>query len=394
MKKYFFLIQLIIVFALLIVDINLSAQEYSAETRKRIQDVENKLISRQATSDTTRWSLSERMDHYKVPAVSIAVIENYKIDWVKSYGWADKENKIPATTQTLFQAASISKSINAIGILNWVKANDIDLHADINTYLNSWQFKYGKKANGKKISLANLLSHTAGLSYDGFFGYEPWQPLPTIEQILMGKKPANSKKVKSICEPDKQFNYSGGGTLISQLMLSENIGIPYDNYMKEKVLNILGMTNSFFTQPPPENVPLATSHWMSGTPLEGEFHIYPELAAAGLWTNPTDLGHFIIEIQKSLLGRSNLLLSQEATKEMLTPYLKDEIPGLGYTCFGFFITKINGKSYFSHGGNVEGSNCYYFGSMEDGKGLVIMTNSENFNIIPEIIQSVGKVYKW
>lgn len=362
---------------------------YSVETEQRIQQVENKLISPQASSDTTRWSLFERMEFYKVPAVSIAVIDNYQIDWARAYGWADKEAQIPATNNTLFQAASISKSINAVGVLNWVESNNIDLNADIDNYLKSWTLTSRENANGQTISLANLLSHTAGISGDGFFGYKVDEPLPTVQQILSGEKPANSEKVESLFEPNQKFQYTSAGIIITQLMLSDNTGMPYDTYMKEQILNPLGMEGSFFTQPPSKDAPLAAAYWASGNPLEGKYHIYPEMASSGLWTNPTDLSRFIIEVQKSLNEDSNSLLSQGMTKKMLRPYLKDGNSGLG-----FFITEINGRSYFSHGGNNEGFNSYYFGSMEGGQGVVVMINSENFDILPEIIQSVGKVYGW
>lgn len=362
---------------------------YSAEKEALIQRIENNLIPPSADSSDITWSLTERMANYNIPAVSIAVIKDYQIDWARAYGWADKESQIPATTKTLFQAASISKSLNAVAVLNWVEENNVDLDTDINEHLNTWKLKSRKKAKGKKISLANILSHTGGLSGHGFNGYEIDKPLPSTEQILNGKKPANSKGIKSIFEPNKEFKYSGSAVMMTQLMLEQNTGAKYDVYIDNKVLKPLGMTESFFTQPPPKDAPLATAYWAQGIPLKGKYHIYPELATAGLWTTPTDLCKFIIEIQKSLIGQSNKLLTQKMTKRMLSPYLKD-----GNTGLGVFIEHLKNKTYFTHGGSNEGFKCYYYGSMEEGNGFVVMVNSENFDIFPEIVRSIFKEYKW
>ncbi len=383
-----FCLLIIVIFSLS----DLSAQTNqidSTEIKKLIKRVENTLMPPSSDSTNTTWTISERMEFYKIPAVSIAVIDNYQLSWAKAYGWANKEAKVPATTKTLFQAASISKSLNAVGILNWTESNNIDLNADIDNYLESWKIKNRKGANGKKISIANLLSHTSGLSGHGFNGYKVGEPTPTTEQILDGKKPSNSKKIKSISQPNRIFKYSGSGVMITQLMLSQNTGVPYDKYMKETILNPLGLTESFFSKPSPNDTRLATAYWAQGTPLDGKYHIYPEMAAAGLWTNPIELSKYIIEMQKSLIGESNMLLSQEMTKRMLSPHLKDGMTGLGV-----FFESLKGHNYFTHGGSNEGFKCYYYGSMEDGKGLVIMTNSENFDIHPEIVRSIFKVYGW
>jgi CubicO group peptidase (beta-lactamase class C family) len=174
--------------------------------------------------------------------LSVAVIQNYKMVWAKAYGWADDSLKVPATMQTLFQAASISKSLNGVGVLKLVQDKKIDLYADINDYLTSWEFPYDSLSKGKKISMINLLSHTAGLTVHGFDGYSPGEPLPTIEEILDGKKPANSDPVRSMNAPGLKSEYSGGGTVITQLIVMDVTHAAYDQYMYDNVLKPLGMT--------------------------------------------------------------------------------------------------------------------------------------------------------
>ncbi|RFM31630.1 serine hydrolase [Chitinophaga silvisoli] len=359
---------------------------YAQTDKEKILQVEKNLVGTIQLSGETPWTITERMTHYKIPGLSIAVIQHYKIAWAKGYGWANDSLKIPVTTNTLFQAASISKSLNGVGILKLVQHNKLDLYTDINTYLTSWHFPYDSLAKGKKITVANLLSHTAGLTVHGFRGYLQGAPLPTVIQILNGEQPANSDPVRSMFEPGIKSEYSGGGTIISQLIVMDITHRPYADYMKEEVLQPLGMTASTFSQPPVEIQPtlLATAYRGDGKPIEGNYHIYPEQAAAGLWTNPTDLAKYIIETQLAAEGRSAKVLNQATTKLRLTPYLDKS------AALGVFIDTESG--YFGHGGGNDGFRCQYYGSLKDGNGVVVMINSDNGSILPEVINSVAKVY--
>ncbi|MGU9938553.1 serine hydrolase domain-containing protein [Empedobacter brevis] len=276
-------------------------------------------------------TLKERMNFYEVNAVSIAVVKDYKIEWIKAYGLADVSEKRPTTTETLFQAASISKSFNSLGILKLVEAQKLNLDQDINTFLKTWKFSYDSISKGRKINIAQLLNHTAGLSVGGFGGYEKGQALPSITQILDGAKPANSNAVRSIFEPGLKFQYSGGGTTISQLILEDTTGEEYADYMLKNVLQPLGMKQSSFNQPPSANKKnLLATGYNGKVEVVGKYHIYPEQAAAGLWTNPTDLAKYIIDTQLSLQGKSNKVLSKEMSIERLENNL------------GVFVQNYNG----------------------------------------------------
>ena len=160
---------------------------YDKATEDTIKMVENNLSgSVQIQDSVNTWNIEERMKAKEIYGLSIAVIRNYKIAWVKAYGIADKDANTPVTTQTLFQAASISKSLNSVGVLKLAQDKKIDLYTDINTYLKSWQFPYDTVSHGKKITIANLLSHTAGLTVHGFPGYNRKDTIPALPQILDG----------------------------------------------------------------------------------------------------------------------------------------------------------------------------------------------------------------
>jgi CubicO group peptidase (beta-lactamase class C family) len=329
------------------------------------------------------------MKHHNIQGVSIAVIHDFKLEWVKGYGWADVSGKRPVTEKTLFQAASISKSLNGVGVLKMAQDGKIDLQGDINDYLTTWKFPYDSVSNGKPITIAALLSHTAGLTIHGFPGYAKGDTLPAVQQVLDGQKPANTEAVRSFMEPGLNVVYSGGGTTITQMIVTDVTGEKYDEYMQENVLDPLGMKGSSYRQPPAgiDSALLATGYKPDGTPVTGKYNIYPEQAAAGLWTNPDDLCSYIIETMLSYNGKSQKVLTPEFTRLRLTPVMADA--GLGV-----FLNTGDSVLYFSHSGGNEGFTCYYVGDAINGNGMVIMTNSDNGSLSAEVANSVATVYGW
>lgn len=368
----------------------LSAQNtYSKEVLEQIKQVENSLAGR-IKINGKGYNLLERMAYYKVRGLSVAVVNNYQVVWAKGYGWADEKEKRPVTPQTLFEPGSISKSLNAVGVLKLVQDKKLDLNADINTYLTSWKFPYDSLSKNKKITLAQLLSHSAGLSVHGFPGYDRKEKIPTLPEVLDGKKPANTPAVRSEFEPGLRFQYSGGGTTISQLILKDVTHEDYAQFMYNTVLKPMGMVNSSYNQPPANDKLklVATGYYEDGREVEHQFHVYPEQAAAGLWMNPSDLCHYIIETQLSYEGKSSKVLTPEMTRLRLTPY-NDKSSALGV-----FIEERGASTYFQHGAGNEGFRGQYYGSLEGGNGVAVFVNSDNGNILYEVINAVAETYNW
>jgi CubicO group peptidase (beta-lactamase class C family) len=364
--------------------------KYTAQTLEKIKQVENNIRGGIVVNDERPNTIAEQMAKYKVNGMSIAVIHDYKIAWAKGYGWANVEEKRPMSTQTLFEPGSISKTMNALGILKLAQEKKVDLYTDINTYLRSWKFPYDSLSKGKKITLAQLLAHQAGLTVHGFPGHDIKGPIPTIYEVLDGKKPSFTPAVRSEFEPDLRFQYSGGGTSISQVLLSDVTQQAYDVWMYNNVLKPIGMVNSTFAQPPAKNKwPLCSSAYNSeGTPIERKFHVYPEQAAAGLWMTPTDLCRYIIDMQLAWKGGKSKVLSPEMVKLHLTPY-RD-----GPTAMGTFIEDHDGAIYFQHGARNDGFCGQFFGSLEDGYGVAIFLNTDNGRLLGDVINSVAKAYNW
>ena len=355
----------------------------------QIKRVEQGLLPAVLIKGEPSFSITERMKFYKVPALSIAVIKDFKIEWARAYGLKDLESNEPATTETLFQAGSISKSVNAMVVMKKVEQGRIALDEDINSKLTSWKLPDNEFTAKKKVTLRNLLSHTAGTTVHGFPGYAITEKVPTLQQVLDGATPANTAPVRVDLEPGTRFRYSGGGTTISQLAIMDIEKKPYPDIARETVLAPLGMRNSTYSQPLPADwrKKAATGYRANGNEVEGKIHIYPEMAAAGLWTTPTDLAKFAIELQLSLAGRSNKILTKQSVETMTSSFMEDV--GLG-----FFIEKHGNALYFGHGGADEGFRAELLVSRDKGYGIAVMVNSDNGLILREVIRGVAREYGW
>lgn len=368
----------------------------------RIKEVENNLIPFVPVKGFEGWNIIDRMKYYKVPGVSIAVIKDFKIDWAKGYGLADTTKNIPVSTETMFSAGSISKFLMAVTALKMVENGQITLDQPINNYLSSWKIAENELTQKTPITLRLLLSHSAGTSQSSYFGFTPSQKLPTIVEVLSGAKISETRPVVVNSEPGKAFRYSGGGSMIAQLALMDVSKKSFATLTQELLFDKLSMSNSTFEQPVPTKFTkqsawaYSTASWFKGMP-----YVYPQQAAAGLYTTPTDLAKFFIDVQKSYLGKGKIL-SEATTKQMLTAQqnvsdgaYKEQI-GVG----PFLIQRSDNKDpdgvYFEFTGVNAGFLAYGMGSITNGNGVIIMLNSgDDVNGLgKEIRRAVAKAYNW
>lgn len=346
-------------------------------------------LSQSPNEPPVQKNLQELMELYKVPGLSIAVIDDYQIIWAKAYGVTDAGSHTPVTTKTLFQAGSISKPVAATGALHLVEQGKLSLDENVNQKLKTWKVPENEFTKTEKVTLRRLMSHTAGLTVHGFPGYDVDEPLPTLVQIFDGEKPANTPPIRVDFVPGTKERYSGGGITIEQQLMIDVTGKPFPDLMREVVLEKIGMNDSSYKQPlPPNRAGLtAGGTYRDGKSVHGRWHIYPEMAAAGLWTTPTDLSAFVIEIALSKHQKANHVLSEKMTNEMLTPVMDEA--GLG-----FFLDKEN-PGQFGHGGADEGFQALLTMNAETGKGLAIMANSDNgIAVAGLVLRSVAKEYAW
>ena len=337
-------------------------------------------------------TVAELMEEFGVPGVSVAVIQDFKIHWAKAYGVADVETGQLVDIETMFQAASISKPVAAIGVLRAVQDGLFSLDDDINDILDSWTLDGREFTRNRPVTPRTLTSHTSGLGDGfGFPGYDPEQPLPTTVQILEGHELSNVGSVFMEREPMTFFEYSGGGVTVMELALSDVRRRPFVDVLQEGVLAPIGMTRSSYAQPisPEHNQNAARAHDNNGESRGPKWHVYPEHAAAGLWTTPTDLARLIIEVQLSASGESNRVLSQSMIQEMLNPV------GVGPFAVGFTVSKVGEGWYFSHGGSNWGFRALMLAHKVKGYGLVVMTNADQGStVINEISRRIQYTYNW
>ena len=334
------------------------------------------------------YTITERMRHYKVPGISIAVVKDGKLAWAKGYGVANKKTKKSVNENTLFQAGSISKPIAALAALKLVQDKKVDLDTDVNQYLNSWKVPQSSFTEQQAVTLRQLLTHTAGITVHGFPGYQQDKSLPSNAEVLNGK--GNTPKIFVDQVPGSIWRYSGGGYTVIEQIVEDITKISFDEYLQTEILVPLNMLHSTFEQPLSKaKWPLASAAFNhNGEQIKGNWHNYPEQAAAGLWTTPSDLANYILAIQGARKGNKQQLLNANTVNEMLTihqgnwglgPILKEHKQGL----------------IFSHGGKNVGFTNNFTAYTNRGDGIVIMANGDNAEpLIAELKVAISTHYHW
>jgi CubicO group peptidase (beta-lactamase class C family) len=345
-----------------------------------------------AGGELSTLTLAQVMERFHVPGVSVAVIRDFKIHWAKGYGSADVMDGSKVAPDTMFQAASISKPVAAMAVLKAVQDGRFGLDDDVNTIVRSWKLPTGDFTKAGPVTPRSLLSHTSGLGDGfGFPGYHPSAPVPTLVQILDGQKPSNVGPVRLERAPLMAMKYSGGGVTLMQLAMTDVLGKPFADIMRQTVLDPLSMTHSTYEQPlsADRDKHAARAHGVEGQAMDAKWHVYPELEAAGLWTTPSDLAQFLIEVQQSIQGRSNRVLTRAIAQEMVNPV------GVGDYAVGLSVFKRGEGWYFGHGGSNWGFRCDMRAHRIKGYGVVVMTNGDRgARVIAEIEDRVASAYHW
>lgn len=364
---------------------------------ERVERVLKGLRSRMEVEGApARWSLEERMAAYKVPAASIAIIDGGRIVWAQGFGVKEVGGHDPVTATTLFQAASCSKPVAASAMLRLVEKRTLSLDQNVNDYLKSWKLPENEFTKQEPVTLRRLATHNGGTTVGGFPGYKVGVPRPTVPELLDGKAPANTVPVRVDTLPGQRFRYSGGGVTIMQQLLIDVTGVAFPTFLQQQVLGPLGMTHSTFDQPLPEAraADAARGH-EKDLVVPGGWHVYPELAAAGLWTTPTDLATWSIAMADALAGRSDKFLSQAVASQVIS----SAVPGRSAQeriGLGLFLTGTGDNLTFGHGGQNEGFLSEFKMFPNRGQGVVIMINTgeSGYGLIREIQFAVAAEYGW
>lgn len=349
---------------------------------------------------TNTKTLAERMEHYKTPGVSIAVVNNNQIEWTKAYGVMDINTGAPVTTETIFEAASTSKLVTAVMVLHFVQEDLLELDENVNSYLKTWQVPENKYTLDEKVTLRRLLTHQAGLpatnyDHDESIGY------PTLVDVLNGESPALNKPAIPEFTPGTKWQYSNIGYNVIQLLLEDMLGKTFQQIAEEIVFIPLGMHNSTFKYPldSERKNREAMPHDEEGNSRKPEMHL-SALAQGGLTSTPTDLAIFTKELMLSYQGKSERILSQEMTKRLFTTECEidqNNFPLPFSEGLGVFLMGKGRNILFTHpGSNYPGLLCWLIGWPELGTGAVVMTNGAGLEngifIAIEIVSAIDIEY--
>ncbi|MBC7789376.1 MAG: beta-lactamase family protein [Anaerolineae bacterium] len=364
----------------------------AVDIAERIGRIERGLlpaIAVRGRADTT-FVLADRLRRYGVPAVSIAVIDGGRVVWARAYGKVEAGRSEPVDTTTLFQAGSIGKMVTSVAALRLVDEGVLKLDENVNNRLAAWKVPESALTSDSPVTLRRLLSHGAGVGVASFYpGYKPGEPVPSLRQVLDGLPPATNPPVRVEIKPGTEWRYSGGGTSIVQQLLVEVTKTDFPSFMQRVVLEPAGMRRSTFVLP--ETTDLrghATAHSPADAPVPGRWRTHPELAAAGMWSTPSDLAQFGVMLLNVKRGASATILKPGTALKMLTRQIGSW--GLGVALSG----GSGDSATFGHEGSTVGftSRLLLFG--ETGQGVAIMTNGESEALINEITRSVASEYKW
>jgi CubicO group peptidase (beta-lactamase class C family) len=372
----------------------MSTSDLEQRIRRVMSDLrEETTVPGQVRSPCT---VEQRMAQTCTPAVSVGVIDNCEVAWARGFGTLAAGAE-PAAANTPFQRGSISKPVFALAVMKLAEMGTIDLDADVNDTLASWLLP-ANDGWQPRVSLRQLLSHTAGTTVHGFPGYPASGPWPTVSQILQGVPPANTQPIVVDVLPGTQLRYSGGGTTIAQQAVVDVTGTPFPELMRKLVLNPVGITDSSFEQPAPPAFAkrVAKSHSWNGAETQGGYHVYPEMAAAGLWTTAADLALLGVEVMRALRGDSSRLgLAPETVSSMLRAQLPNQEIGQEFVGLGWFCAGKEQTFRFGHDGWDHGYVATMLMLPAIGKGVVVMVNSnQGWMLRGEIAAAVGREYGW
>ncbi len=363
----------------------------SESVARRIAIVEQNLLPPVVLKGVlrTRMSLGDGMARFHVPAVSVAVIDNYEIDWARSWGLRDKERNLRADAATVIQAGAISQPVAAAAALRLVADGRLTLDGDVNQWLKSWKVPENDFTRIEKVTVRRILSHSAGLTPGAYPGYERGAPLATIPQILDGLTPATNPPLRVVAVPGSQYRYSAGGYALLQLLIADVTGENFPKLAQELVLAPCGMRQSTFEEPLPTafREDAATPYGDDGVAVFGGARVYPEMAASGLWTTASDLARFAIEVMKSKDEKGSLLPPRLA-RDMLRP----QSGGYG---LGFALQGGSAPRLFGHNGATDGFEAMLLCTTELGRGAVVMTNAAGgIRLARQIMLGIASAYGW
>ncbi len=326
--------------------------------------------------DNGSLSILEAMAEGGLVGLSIAVIEDYRIAWARTYGVKEKGGDDAIDRETAFSAASMSKAVTGTLAAILAEKGKIELDVPVGDYLERWQLPENEHTEAVAITLRHLLSHTAGTTQHGFDDHYLGDEIPTLAQVLDGESPATTQPLQIDLRPGTEWRYSGGGFVIAQMAIEDHLGRSLADLAAEHLFAPLGMTHTTMSQPGEEGFPTnaAKAHDETGRVIQTGLPICPQLAPSGMWSTPSDLAVFLIEVQNALRGHETKVISPAVAK-LVTTEIAGSF-GLGFA----LVARIHGdwqSGWFGHGGANTGTGGDMAASLEGGRGFIFFGNGPN-----------------
>ncbi len=399
--------RVILLTCLMIANIVLS-QGLPLTVKQKLMNVENgivefsspeSLIYPQKFDSKNIKSIQQRMSDYKVPGVSIAIVDGNAEPYSMAFGVLKEGGIEMVNEETIFQAASTSKLLTSVIVLHYVEKGLLNLDEDVNKYLKSWKVPENEFTKTRKVTLRYLLTHQSGLPSTNF-PYDNNSKLPTLLDVVKGETPAKNKAAIPVAEPGAKWQYSNVGYVLLQLVLEDVVGKHFSKIAHEVIFNPLKMKSSTF------NYPLikewknreALPHGEDGKAAEPSMHP-SAFAHGGLMTTPLDLAKFSSEIINAFHGKSNKIIGKEYAQKLLTKELDLDPALYGIPLgegLGVVLLNKGDDILFAHpGSNLPGTNCWLIACAKKEKCIVVMTNGAMGEVLAmEIIAAIEREFNW
>ncbi|MCL4707573.1 serine hydrolase [bacterium] len=313
-----------------------------------------------------------------LPALSIALVDGQEIVWAQGFGFADPEQKIPATAATVYRVGSLSKLFTDLGIMQLVESGALQLDAPITKFLPEFQ---PKNPFGKTITLRQLMSHRAGLVREPPIGNYFDDTQPTL--------PATVKSLNNtalVYAPETRIKYSNAGIATVGYVLEQLRREPFADYLKRTVLLPMGLQHSSFVPEAEINKKLAKAYMWG---YDNRQFVAPDLQlgmapAANMYSTVADLGQFMKVLFNRGKNGDKQILKPETLELMWTPQFAQLGQKQGFG-IGFAIGEIEGRRSIGHGGAMYGFATQISALPDEKLGVIAITSMDCANIVVERI---------
>lgn len=377
---------------LLIVALPIAASGESESTDARIARVETGLLPPFTWKGEERVGapLDEHMALFKVPGVSIAVLDDYELAWARGWGVGREGDEREVTAETLFQAGSISKTVTALVVLRLVARGELGLDDAVNAHLKSWKLADSEAGGNEPVTIRHLLTHSAGLSPVTYKGLDPEGPIPTAVDLLNGKGQEPPPEIVRVEPPGTRFSYSNPGYLILQQLLTDVSGRSFDQLARSELFAPLGMESSRFAPLVSDTLldRAAWGHDSEGGPIASKGLVVPA-AVGGLWTTPSDLARLLAALMRACRGDDESLLPKALAREAMEAAVESQN----------LIGAVEGDGESRHitqTGAMPGFIALAVAYPAVGRGAVIMVNAggRSGGLVREIARAIAVEYEW